>query len=257
VRSCAYLQGQGRPGRHLQLPPPAKPHCGLQAVELSHNRALARLRLSEAPIQTNMRPAARPPRSAASLLTFLEVGRFPMQILWRARTLRYWNKLTELVQQGPSLICSTLLANVASGLACSTANTWAAELRAALQCVCPNQVWTPHMLHMWASLSRSSQQLWPPSLQHTHTAGCRRLPRASLLQVQHAHVHRLRQGDSSHAARICLRACLCPTGTQTGPGPPVAQVVHAGVQRWCSACSGGARKAVEPGSRRFRAPPAL
>jgi hypothetical protein len=33
---------------------------------------------------------------------------------------------------------------VASGLACSKANTWAAELRAALQC--PDQVWTSHML---------------------------------------------------------------------------------------------------------------
>jgi hypothetical protein len=56
------------------------------------------------------------------------------------------NKLVDLVQQGPSLLGSTFLANVASGLACSKANTWAAELCTALQFVCPDQVWTPHML---------------------------------------------------------------------------------------------------------------
>jgi hypothetical protein len=41
---------------------------------------------------------------------------------------------------------STFLANVASGLACGKANTWTAELRAALQFVSLDQVWTPHML---------------------------------------------------------------------------------------------------------------
>jgi hypothetical protein len=66
------------------------------------------------------------PRSTASLLTFLEVGRYPMQIQWLARTLRYWNKLADLVQQGPSLLGSIFLANVASGLACGKANTCAA-----------------------------------------------------------------------------------------------------------------------------------
>jgi hypothetical protein len=35
---------------------------------------------------------------------------------------------------------------VAFGLACGRANTWAAKLRAALQLVCPDQLWTPHML---------------------------------------------------------------------------------------------------------------
>jgi hypothetical protein len=58
----------------------------------------------------------------------------------------YWNKLVDLVQQGPSLLGSTFLADVASGLACGKANTWAAELRTALQFVYPDQVWTPHML---------------------------------------------------------------------------------------------------------------
>jgi hypothetical protein len=31
-------------------------------------------------------------------------------------------------------------------VACQRANTWVAELRAALQSVCPDQVWTPHMM---------------------------------------------------------------------------------------------------------------
>jgi hypothetical protein len=57
-----------------------------------------------------------------------------------------WNKLTELAKQGSSLLRIIFLANVASGLACGRANTWAAELRAGLQFVCPDQVWTPHML---------------------------------------------------------------------------------------------------------------
>jgi hypothetical protein len=65
---------------------------------------------------------------------------------WNGRTLRYWNKLAEQAQRGAGLLCSVFLANVASGLACGRANTWAAELRAALQLLCPDQVWTPHML---------------------------------------------------------------------------------------------------------------
>jgi hypothetical protein len=67
-------------------------------------------------------------------------------VQWLARTLRYWNKLAELAQQGASLLRSGFLANVAFGLACGRAITWAAELRAALQFVCPDQVLTPHML---------------------------------------------------------------------------------------------------------------
>jgi hypothetical protein len=31
-------------------------------------------------------------------------------------------------------------------MACGKANTWAAELRAALQFVCPDQVWKPYMV---------------------------------------------------------------------------------------------------------------
>jgi hypothetical protein len=59
---------------------------------------------------------------------------------WLGRTLHFWNKLAELVQQGPSLLSSTSVAYVAAGLAFNCANAWAAELRAALQFVCPDQV---------------------------------------------------------------------------------------------------------------------
>jgi hypothetical protein len=36
------------------------------------------------------------PRSTASLPTFFEMGQYPMQVQWLARTLFYWNKLAEL-----------------------------------------------------------------------------------------------------------------------------------------------------------------
>jgi hypothetical protein len=56
-------------------------------------------------------------------------------VQWLDGTLRYRNKLTELVQQGPSLLCSVFLVNVAaSGLA------QAATGLTALQFVCLDQV---------------------------------------------------------------------------------------------------------------------
>jgi hypothetical protein len=48
----------------------------------------------------------RVPRSTASPPTYFEMGRFPMQVQWLARTLRYWNKLAEPAQQGSSLLRS-------------------------------------------------------------------------------------------------------------------------------------------------------
>ncbi len=70
-----------------------------------------------------------------------------MQIQWLARTLRYWNKLAGLNPR--SLLggtSGTFVANVAAGLGCGPTNMWAAELRAALQFVCPDPGWTAHML---------------------------------------------------------------------------------------------------------------
>ncbi len=78
------------------------------------------------------------PRSTANLLTFFEVGRYPMQIQWLARTLRYWNKLAELSEQGSSLLADAFVANVAVGLGYGHTKNWAAELRSALQFVCPD-----------------------------------------------------------------------------------------------------------------------
>jgi hypothetical protein len=45
----------------------------------------------------------------------IQMGQYPMQVQWLARTLRYWNKLADLVQQGPSLLGSTFLTNVTVG----------------------------------------------------------------------------------------------------------------------------------------------
>ncbi len=67
-----------------------------------------------------------------------------LQIQWLARTLRYWNKLAGLSPR--SLLGGTFVANVAAGLGCGRGNVWAAELRAALQFVCPDPGWTAHML---------------------------------------------------------------------------------------------------------------
>ncbi len=43
-------------------------------------------------------------------------GRYPLQIQWLARTLRYWNKLAGLSPR--SLLGGTFVANVAAGLGC-------------------------------------------------------------------------------------------------------------------------------------------
>ncbi len=79
------------------------------------------------------------------MLAFFEMRRNPLQIQWLAsRTLPYWNKLAGLSPR--SLLGGTSVANVAAGLGCSRTNVWAAELRAALQFVCPDPGWTAHML---------------------------------------------------------------------------------------------------------------
>jgi hypothetical protein len=150
------------------------------------------------------------PRSAASLLTFFEMGQYPMLVQWLARTLRYWNKLAELAQQGASLLRSGFLANVASGLACGRAYTWAAELHAALQFVCPEQVWTPHML-----------QGLPIEVKPVVGAACRALcsllsahtssPAADLCPKRHAckyNSHMLRDGGEDGHAELPVPAYL-------------------------------------------------
>ena len=86
------------------------------------------------------------PRSTANLLTFFEVGRYPMQIQWLARTLRYWNKLTKLSERGRSLLADAFVANVDVGVGYGHTKNWAAELRDALQFVYPDASWTAHLL---------------------------------------------------------------------------------------------------------------
>ncbi len=85
------------------------------------------------------------PKSTPNLLAVFQMGRNPLQIQWRAGTLRYRNKLAGLSPR--SLLGGTFVANVAAGLGCGRTNMWAAELRAALQFVCPDPGWTAPMLH--------------------------------------------------------------------------------------------------------------
>ena len=85
------------------------------------------------------------PRAAASLLALFEVGRYPLQVQWLSRTVRYWNKLARLAP-GSSLLADVFAANVAGGLEHGWGDTWVHELRAGLQFVCPDVAWTPHML---------------------------------------------------------------------------------------------------------------
>jgi hypothetical protein len=86
------------------------------------------------------------PTSTANLLTFFEMGRYPLQVHWLARTLRYWNKLVGLGQPGSSLLSGVFIANVAAGVGCNRAGTWAAQLCSALHFVCPGDDWKEHML---------------------------------------------------------------------------------------------------------------
>jgi hypothetical protein len=83
------------------------------------------------------------PTSTPNLPALFEMGRNPLQRQWQARTLHYWNKLAGLSSR--SLFGCTFVANIAAGLGCGRTNLWAAELRAALQFVCPDPGWTAHM----------------------------------------------------------------------------------------------------------------
>lgn len=86
------------------------------------------------------------PRSTANLLTFFEVGRYPMQIQWLARTLHYWNKLAKLTLQGNSLLADTFVTNVTAALISGHTNTWVAQLHDALHFTCPDVNWRDHLL---------------------------------------------------------------------------------------------------------------
>jgi hypothetical protein len=159
-----------------------------------------------------------------------------MQVQWLAR--RYWEKLVELAQQGPSLLGSTFLANVASGLACGKANTWAAELRAALQFVRPDQVWTPHMLQgrpIQVMLVVGAARRAFCSLLHAHTSS----PAADVCPKRHAckynaHVRfwvAARRGMTyvpAYQPALVLLSRTVPTLPGPHPDQPAA-VVHAGV----------------------------
>lgn len=83
-------------------------------------------------------------RSTSNLLTFFEVGKYPMQLQWLSRTMNYWNKLISDKACSELLMC-TIAANVHQGI---TANLpcWSKELLAALVFVAPDHDWKSDML---------------------------------------------------------------------------------------------------------------
>jgi hypothetical protein len=106
-------------------------------------------------------------------------------------------------------MCSIFLAIVAAGLAFSNANTWAAELRVALQFVCPDHVWTPDMLY---GLPIETKPVVGAPLRgfcgllRSHTSW----PAADVCPKQHAckyntHAH----GAGWRQGWACLAACSC------------------------------------------------
>ena len=82
-------------------------------------------------------------RSTSNLTVLFEMGRYPLQINWLQRTIRYWNKL--VADKAHSKLLSGCLANnVWSGLheghAC-----WTRELLEGLAFVAPEKDWYEHM----------------------------------------------------------------------------------------------------------------
>jgi hypothetical protein len=82
--------------------------------------------------------------STSNLIAYLEMGKYPLQVQWLTRTVRYWNKLVE-DRADSSLLQSVLQANVHHGLQ-QGAQCWSSELCAGLTLVCPEIDWRSHML---------------------------------------------------------------------------------------------------------------
>jgi hypothetical protein len=96
------------------------------------------------------------------------------------------------------------------------------KLLAALQFVCPDQVWTPHMLQglpIEVKPVVGAARRAFCSLLRAHTS----LPAADLCPKRHACKYNTgagqQRGWAYRAAYACIRACLCPAGPQAGPGP--------------------------------------
>jgi hypothetical protein len=85
--------------------------------------------------------ALKLPRSTSNL--FLEMGRYPMQIQWLQRTLRYWNKLVAN-KADSEMLDFVLAAEVWQGLH-KDHDCWVKELLEGLRFVDPSKDWLTHM----------------------------------------------------------------------------------------------------------------
>jgi hypothetical protein len=95
---------------------------------------------------TVYKQALKVPRSTSNLLVFMEMGRYPMQIQWLQRTLRYWNKLVAN-KANSELLDFVLAAEVHQGLFMDR-ECWAKELLDGLMFVDPSTDWQSHMMQM-------------------------------------------------------------------------------------------------------------
>jgi hypothetical protein len=95
---------------------------------------------------TVYKQALKVPRSTSNLLVFMEMGRYPMQIQWLQRTLRYWNKLVAN-KANSELLDFVLAAEVHQGLFMDR-ECWAKELLDGLMFVDPSTDWQTHMMQM-------------------------------------------------------------------------------------------------------------
>ncbi len=164
------------------------------------------------------------PRCTPNLLVFYEMGRYPLQIQWLARTLRHWNKLAGLSPR--SLLGGTSVASVAAGLGCGRTNMWAAELRAALQFVCPNPGWTAHMMQGKpidvAPVVAAARQAFCAEL-HAYTGapsddGC-----ANRNFCKYA-THMVQGGSSAEHDELPIPACLAALVPLAKKQAPLAQM---------------------------------
>ena len=84
--------------------------------------------------------------STSNMLACFEAGKYPLQIQWLARTVRYWNKLVGLHTERGTLY-EVFCANVHYGLVHDAA-CWAKELHAGLAFVDSGYDWKTHMLQL-------------------------------------------------------------------------------------------------------------
>jgi hypothetical protein len=99
-------------------------------------------------LQCTFKQALKLPRSTSNLLVFnLEMGRYPMQIQWLQRTLRYWNKLVTN-KADSEMLDFVLAAEVWQGLH-KDHDCWAKELLEGLRFVDPSKDWLTHMQQLF------------------------------------------------------------------------------------------------------------